>query len=207
LNHEGPWYGGIGPENKYLFNGIERVEELEINIDMAVFRSYDPAIGRWWQVDPIDKFNESLYVGFSNNPTTLSDYLGADTLRQIGPDTYDGGNVVDLVTVSAKRDGNNYDQSYIRYGFNGTYDQWQNRYGFQGWSYDNAMNYWNQAHSADFDRYVYTQDSIEKDRIFREKLWLFSGGWASIGSIYGLGGRAQTKLSPKISTRITTPTP
>ncbi|NUQ22753.1 MAG: hypothetical protein HUU34_02295 [Saprospiraceae bacterium] len=141
MNHEGPWYGGIGPENKYLFNGIERVEELEINIDMAVFRSYDPAIGRWWQVDPIDKFNESLYVGFSNNPTTLSDYLGADTLRQIGPDTYDGGNVVDLVTVSAKRDGNNYDQSYIRYGFNGTYDQWQNRYGFQGWSYDNAMNY------------------------------------------------------------------
>lgn len=156
------------------------------------------AIGRWWQVDPIDKFNESLYVGFSNNPTTLSDYLGADTLRQIGPDTYDGGNVVDLVTVSAKRDGNNYDQSYIRYGFKGTFDQWQNRYGFQGWSYDNAMNYWNQAHSADFDRYVYTQDSIEKDRIFREKLWLFSGGWASIGSIYGLGGLGSGALpSPR----------
>jgi RHS repeat-associated protein len=67
-----------------LFNGIERVEELEINIDMAVFRSYDPAIGRWWQVDPLASlsFDWTTYRFGLNNPVVYSDPFGLFETRK-----------------------------------------------------------------------------------------------------------------------------
>ncbi len=40
-------------EYRYRYNGIERVDDLGLNWDMAAFRSYDPAIARWGQVDPL----------------------------------------------------------------------------------------------------------------------------------------------------------
>ena len=68
------------PENDYLFNGIERNNDFGLNWDIAFFRSYDPAIGRWTQIDP--KYNTSIsaYSGFGNNPILLADPLG-DTTR------------------------------------------------------------------------------------------------------------------------------
>ena len=39
-----------GSSNKYMFNKIERNEEFGLNLDLAIFRGFDPAIGRWWQV-------------------------------------------------------------------------------------------------------------------------------------------------------------
>jgi len=88
---EGDWVNNPVKVNRYQFNGIERNEDLGLNWDLAEFRGYDAAIGRWLQVDPILKFSESPFAGFANNPIAFMDPLGADTLRQIGPDTYDGG--------------------------------------------------------------------------------------------------------------------
>jgi hypothetical protein len=47
---------------------------------MALYRSYDAAIGRWHQIDPKASERESPYVGFANMPHFYSDPLG-DTIR------------------------------------------------------------------------------------------------------------------------------
>ncbi len=55
---------------------MERNDEL--GLDLAPFRSYDPAIGRWLQVDPMAEMMPSLTpyrFGF-NNPVLWSDPLG-----------------------------------------------------------------------------------------------------------------------------------
>jgi RHS repeat-associated protein len=61
---------------RYLYNGIERNDEL--GLDLAMFRSYDPAIGRWLQVDPLAELAPELTpyrIGF-NNPISFTDPLG-----------------------------------------------------------------------------------------------------------------------------------
>lgn len=110
MNQDGPWYQTVTPENRYQFNGIERNRDLRLDWDLAEFRSYDAAIGRWIQIDPIIKFNESPYAGFSNNPILFTDPLGLDTLKQIGPDFYDGG-YFDVATVTANKTSNNSETS------------------------------------------------------------------------------------------------
>lgn len=69
-----------GEDYQYRYNGIEHSEEL--GLDLAPFRSYDPAIGRWMQIDPrAEKYvGMSPYNGMGNNPISISDPNG-DTLR------------------------------------------------------------------------------------------------------------------------------
>ena len=63
-------------EYAYRYNGMERNDEL--GLDLAPFRSYDPAIGRWLQVDPLAELMPSMTpyrFGF-NNPILWSDPWG-----------------------------------------------------------------------------------------------------------------------------------
>ena len=82
LAMRGDWEDVVGTENAYLYNGIERNEDHGLNWDIAVFRSYDPAIGRWCQVDPQAEkyYSISPFNGMGNNPLILVDPLG-DTTR------------------------------------------------------------------------------------------------------------------------------
>jgi hypothetical protein len=45
-------------------------------MDLAPFRSYYPAIGRWWQADPIAKAWESPYAAMYNSPLNWADGMG-----------------------------------------------------------------------------------------------------------------------------------
>lgn len=73
---------------------------------VAEYRSYDPAIGRWLQIDPKASERESPYVGFGNRPNFFIDPLG-DTVRLItenDPRTNDGATyATDEVVVAAER--------------------------------------------------------------------------------------------------------
>jgi RHS repeat-associated protein len=71
--------------NLKQFNGIEKQDELELGWYMAELRTYDPTIGRWFQLDPKLSERESPYAGFGNNPIKFSDILG-DTVKYSGRD-------------------------------------------------------------------------------------------------------------------------
>ena len=80
LSMEGPWcIDAVNtPKNHYQFNGIERFDDLDLNIDFAFYRSYDAAIGRWWQVDPEAEsfYGMSVYTGMLNDPLYFNDPRG-----------------------------------------------------------------------------------------------------------------------------------
>lgn len=75
-------------ENNFLYNqGIgektfktERISSLDLNVDMTKFRVMDPAIGRWWQVDPLaDEEGQEVYSPYGsmlNNPIRYNDPEG-----------------------------------------------------------------------------------------------------------------------------------
>lgn len=80
LEMAGNWLADLGRESRYRYNGIEHVEEL--GLDMAFYRTYDAAIGRWMQIDPkAESFAPmSPYTGMGNNPILITDPLG-DSIR------------------------------------------------------------------------------------------------------------------------------
>jgi RHS repeat-associated protein len=61
--------------NRYLFNGIEFTEDLELNLYGMFYRQYDPQLGRWTGVDPIasDFPLQSPYLVFDGNPVLNTD--------------------------------------------------------------------------------------------------------------------------------------
>jgi RHS repeat-associated protein len=75
-------------ENTYLYNQgtgektfkTERINDLGLNIDLTKYRAYDPAIGRWWQVDPkSDKEGQEKWSPYEysyDNPVRYNDPNG-----------------------------------------------------------------------------------------------------------------------------------
>lgn len=133
LAMEGPWINDAAAlDTRYKFNGIERVQDFGLNMDLAMYRSYDPAIGRWWQADPIVKPWENPYAAMYNNPMNWSDFLGADPEEDGDSDSSDQGRRrkkpkkgKDLpeVVVTAKRVENNSPITNLQIHTEGVYFQ------------------------------------------------------------------------------------
>jgi RHS repeat-associated protein len=65
--------------NWYKFNaGTEFNNDLDINFYETNFRTLDPQLGRFWQVDPLAEYtiSSSVYTYCENNPIAMNDPLG-----------------------------------------------------------------------------------------------------------------------------------
>lgn len=100
MNMEGGWSPQVGAKNQYQFNGsvislgkggsptkkskvaanlgMEYAEEFGLNVNMAAIRTYDPAIGRFWQVDPFAEefYSWTPYKFGMDNPVLYGDPNG-----------------------------------------------------------------------------------------------------------------------------------
>ncbi|MEM8566961.1 MAG: RHS repeat-associated core domain-containing protein, partial [Bacteroidota bacterium] len=96
MAHAGGYQRVTAKENRYKFNQgtleknfmgeegkffrTERITDLDLNVDMTKFRMYDPALGRFWQVDPLaDAANQERWTPYHyafNNPLRYNDPLG-----------------------------------------------------------------------------------------------------------------------------------
>ncbi len=66
---------------KYKYNGKELQDELGLNVYDYGARVYDPAVPRFWQVDPLaEKYGfQSVYVYADDNPVRFMDIDGKGT--------------------------------------------------------------------------------------------------------------------------------
>src|SRR5690606_41135128 len=71
---------------QYKYNGKEFQDELGLNFYDYHARNYDPAIGRWMNVDPLEEKypNESPYIYTGNNPVRFIDPDGRMAVDVLG---------------------------------------------------------------------------------------------------------------------------
>ncbi len=67
-------------ENKKKYQQYEFNSDFDINLYESFYRSHDPQLGRFWQIDPRPNDSESTYAAMGNNPIKNIDVLGDSIL-------------------------------------------------------------------------------------------------------------------------------
>ena len=81
MKMEGPWMNNTATTDEaseFGYNGIEFVDDLGLDVNMAYYRVLDPALGRWWSVDPEVELLKGMspYVSMANSPIVYADPAG-----------------------------------------------------------------------------------------------------------------------------------
>lgn len=88
---------------KSKYNGYELNTDFDLNLYESFYRTHDPQIGRFWQLDPKPYYEESLFIAMGNNPIKNSDLLG-DKYKLKGSD----GDKKDYIEYLNLTTGNKY---------------------------------------------------------------------------------------------------
>ena len=78
MKMNGPWASVPTNAISYQYNGIDYVDDFGLNVNMATFRTLDPATGRWWSVDPAAEVQPTMspYCAMNASPLVYSDPEG-----------------------------------------------------------------------------------------------------------------------------------
>ena len=126
LKHTGYNNTNVANANyKYKYNGKELQDELNLNLYDYGARNYDPAIGRWFNIDPLaEKFiNSTPYNYVLNNPVNMIDPDGMEAQDIWGRNRYNEMGMYIPPHERGSKDGN--DNGYERDG-NGGYKKVNN---------------------------------------------------------------------------------
>jgi RHS repeat-associated protein len=92
---------GVADTYKYKYNGKEYQDELGLNMYDYGARNYDPAIGRWMNIDPLAEkyYSYSPYNYCVNNPLSFIDPDGMDVISINGGTKYTGEDAVKIYEI------------------------------------------------------------------------------------------------------------
>ncbi len=120
LEFKGHYWQQSGFDYRYKFNGIERINDLSLGLDISFFRGHDPITGRWMQVDPDSEMFAGLnpYNSNLNNPVINSDPNGDNPLIAMAV-----GAAVGVVSngINNIQNGNNFFQGGFQSAFMGAW--------------------------------------------------------------------------------------
>lgn len=89
---------GSMENKKSKYNGYELNTDLDLNLYESFYRTHDPQIGRFWQIDPKAANDESPYTAMGDNPVLNFDLLGDDFEISTDQQTKD-----DIKSITRKR--------------------------------------------------------------------------------------------------------
>ena len=103
MEMEGAWTAQVGTENGYKYNNKELNEDFGLGLYDYGARWYDPAIGRWGQVDPLAE----KYLGYSPFNYTLNNpirFIDPDGMRVDPSELVNSGNqeLIDAFNLFAR---------------------------------------------------------------------------------------------------------
>ncbi|POS00520.1 RHS repeat-associated protein, partial [Flavobacterium croceum DSM 17960] len=139
----------------YKYNSKEYQDELSLNVYDYGARNYDPAIGRWMNIDPLaEKHPEiSPYIYCKNNPVVFVD-----------PDGRDFGIYIDFVKGTVTIKGTYYATSADQASANQATNYWKNQSGKFNYSFtDENGNKQSFAINYDLSVQIVTPNAGESD--------------------------------------------
>ncbi len=88
MKHKGyntTYSGGNATAQKWGYQGQEIVEDLGLNVHEWKYRISDPAIGRFWQIDPLAEkyYFNGIYNFSENDPTSSLELEGLEKIQAV----------------------------------------------------------------------------------------------------------------------------
>lgn len=187
---------------RYGMNGMEQDSEVKGggNSYTSMFRQYDPRLGRWLSMDPVNYPWQSDYAAFDNNPIFFADPSGAkaggpgDKVKVKGNKTNTTGkwetkhtdgsltgtasgsfNIEEFTIVEGKGVSGSWTSEVLgnpTFAYSGSFGQWKNEFGYSG-DYNDVLDAWEDKHGDEYDEYVENEIIEEKGRVAVEKMAWF----------------------------------